>query len=321
MQTLNHYTAAIAKIFVEEKDRHHAHKKASVILAEMVTNREVLYDIYRNNLIKPDFISKMRHYPTLAFEIYLDKNVGMNANVFMPLPDKNTGISFQSIHHHGKLLLSTVAAEGPGYESILFKKGYAIDTASQTASMEIEKYYQFKKGTLEFIGSDQPHVVFFPEDVSITYTIWAYEKTVGVVQSLKDNAVVRKFKEPIRALLNWMNLSKKMGINVIENLDFYPEDGRIKVLKNRIDFKHGDNENFLINVFHVLQKTGFKDVDFLNNLLKIHPQNKYLLGLVNKLISGEGIGSPFYDYHKNVAYVNLDKDEILGIFKPTQNNL
>ncbi len=319
MQRLNHYTSAIAKIFVEEKDRHNAHKKASAILAEMVTSREVLYDIYRNNLIKPDFISKMRHYPTLAFEIYLDKNVGMNANVFMPLPDKNTGISFQSIHHHGKLLLSTVAAEGPGYESILFKKGYGIDAASQTATMEIEKYYQFKKGTLEFIGSDQPHVVFFPEDVSITYTIWAYEKSIGgPLQHLKDTALVKKFKEPIRAILKLVGLNKKMGINVVENLDFYPEDNKIKLLKNRIDFEHGDNENFLTNVFHVLQKTKFHDIDFLNQLKIIHPQNKYLPVLIDKLIAGEPISNPFYDFHKNVKYVNLNKEEILAIFNRTE---
>lgn len=318
MQTLNHYTSAIAKIFAEEKDRYKAHKLATPLLAEMATHKEVLFDIYRKNLADPEFIAKVRHYPTLAFEIYLDQNIGMNANVFMPLPDQSTDLSFQSIHHHGKLLLSTVAAEGPGYESILFKKGFSIDPATQTASMEMEKYYTFTRGSLEFVGSDQPHVVFFPEDVSITYTIWAYERSMGTAtQVLKNNMLVRKFKEPIRKVLQVLGLTKKIGINVVENLDFYPEDGSIKVLKNRIEFEHGDNENFLTNVFHVFQKTGFNDTAFLSGLKKLHPQNRYLPGLIDKFIAGEIINNPFYDFHKNVKYVNLHKSEILGIFNST----
>ncbi|MEI9806550.1 MAG: hypothetical protein WDO16_01000 [Bacteroidota bacterium] len=42
--------------------------------------------------------------------------------------------------------------------------------------MQIEKQYQFGPGNLEFVDSDQPHVVFFPKEVSITFAMWAYQK-------------------------------------------------------------------------------------------------------------------------------------------------
>jgi hypothetical protein len=319
MQNLDYYTSTISKIFLEEKDRNAAHKKAEPVLVEMTKHKEVLFDIYRKNLLKPDFIGKVRHYPTIAFEIYLDDNIGMNANVFMPLPDKTSELSFQSIHHHGKLLLTTAAAEGPGYECILFKKGFTIDHQTKEANLEIEKQYIFTKGSTDFVGSYQPHVVFFPSDVSITYTVWAYEQTVSTVQGLKNNFIVKKFKEPIRKILKILGLSKTAGINVVENFDFYPEENKIKVLKNRIEFEHGDNENFLTNVFYVMQKTGFNDTAFLHNLKILHPQNKYLPILIDQLIANTPIANPFYDFHKNVQYVNLKKKEILNAFEVKTN--
>jgi hypothetical protein len=234
MKKLNQYLVPIAEIFGKEKDRYVAHSKATPILKEMGVDKEVLFDIFKKNLSNDSFLRKMRHYPTLSFDIYQDKNVGISGNCFMPLPDRSAGLSFQSIHHHGKLLLTTAAVFGPGYESILFKKGFEIDKETLTAHMEVEKIYQFNSGQVEFVDADQPHVVFFPKDASITYAMWAYSTQSSVIKSLKNTTIVKKFKEPIRNVLNKLGLLKKIGINAIEYLDFYPADGQIKILKNRV---------------------------------------------------------------------------------------
>ena len=309
---LNYYTTTIASIFREEKDRYKAHEKATPVLKEMGADKEVLYEIFRKNLLNEDFISKPRNYPTLAFDIYQDDNVGISGNCFMPLPDRSGELSFQSIHHHGKLLLTTVAAFGPGYESILFRKEFSINKENQTARMEIEKNYQFAIGSIEFIDKDQPHVVFFPQDVSITYAMWAYATVNTATQKLKSNPIVRRFKEPIRKGLKALGLLDTAGINAVENFDFYPEQGQIKVLKNRIHFEEGSNENFLTNVFYVLQKAGFNDIAFLQKLKEKHPSRIHLHQLIDKLIAGEKITDEFYDFHRNVQYVNLSKHDILN---------
>lgn len=308
---LDHYVSQIATIFREEKDRYKAHEKAMPILKEMGADKEVLYDIFRRNLLNDEFINKLRHYPTLAFDIYQDDNVGISGNCFMPLPDRSGDLSFQSIHHHGKLLLTTVAAFGPGYESILFKKGFSINRENQTARMEIEKNYKFTTGNLEFVDKDQPHVVFFPEDASITYAMWAYATVNTATQKLKGNPIIRRFKEPIRKGLKVLGLLDKAGVNVVENFDFYPENGQIKVLKNRINFEPGSNENFLTNVFYVLQRTGFRDLPFLQQLKEKYPSHTHLHQLIDKLVAGETITDEFYDFHSNVPYVNLSRQAIL----------
>ena len=315
MEKLNDYVTAIATIFRNEKNRYKAHEMATPVLKAMGADKEVLFDIFRQNLLSKDFINKERHYPTLAFDIYKDDNIGINGNCFMPLPDRSGDLSFQSIHHHGKLLLTTVAAFGPGYESILFKKGFVIDKENQTAHMEIEKNYQFTPGSIEFVDSDQPHVVFFPKDASITYAMFTYASVINTTQKLKNNFIARRFKEPIRKSLKMLGLLDKAGINAVENFDFYPENKKVKILKNRINFKSGTNENFLTNVFYVLQKAGFKDTDFLNKLKTIYPSHNHLHQLIDKLIKGKEIRDEFYDFHKNVSYVNLSKQEILNAFQ------
>lgn len=311
MDRLNHYTTEIASIFRTEKDRYQAHKLAVPVLKAMGAEREVLFDVFRKSLSDDEFIAKVRHYPTLAFEIYQDKNVGISGNCFMPVPDRRTDLSVVSIHHHGKLLLTTVAAFGPGYHSLLFKRGFSINRDSLITKMEIQKDYQFTEGSIEFVDSDQPHVVFFPEGPSITFAMWSYLDTNSATQLLKNTFIVKKFKEPIRKTLKALGLVDKAGINVVEYLDFYPENGRIKALKNRISFGSGDNENFLINVFYVLQTAGFNDWDFLNRLKAKHPSNQVLHNLIGKLQNNIPIPDEFYDFHKNVPFVNFSKQEII----------
>ncbi|MCS7078307.1 MAG: hypothetical protein NZ455_16460 [Bacteroidia bacterium] len=312
MDTANKYIQQIKDIFEQEKDRYAAHKTIQPIMAKLTQDKQFLHDIIKKSLSDPEFIAKVRHYPTLSMYIYKDKNIDMNAHIFMPLPDQNTDITFQSIHHHGNLLLTTAAAFGPGYESILFKKGFTLDMDTQIATMQVEKIYQFRQGEVEFVDAFQPHVVFFPKDVSITYVVWSNQKPEhATAQSLKQNPLIRKFKKPIKKVLHRLGLSQKMGINVVEYYDFYPENGKIKALKHRIEFEHGDNQNFLTNFFHVMQKVGFQDTDFLSHLAQKYPQNSTLQTLVQGFVSGEPIPAPFYESHRTVRYVNLHREEIM----------
>ncbi len=314
MGNLNRYITEIAGIFRKVKDRREAHALAKPVLQAMGADREVLFDIFRQSLQDKKFIERLRHYPTLAFEIYQDENVGISGNCFMPLPDRSTDLSFQSIHHHGKLLLTTVAAFGPGYESILFRKGFVINKENQTADMQIEKIYRFPQGNIEFVDSYQPHVVFFPPDASITYAMWAYEKVNSTTQRLKNSFLVKRFKEPIRKLLKATGMLDKAGVNLVEDFDFYPENKQIKVLHNRKGFEEGSNENFLTNVFYVLQSAGFSDMAFLESLKKTYPQHNVLHRLIDRYTAGDRIKDEFYDFHRNVQYVNLRKQEILEVF-------
>ena len=306
----NELTNEIREIFAKQKDRYLAHKMCKPILEKMANSIDVLQDIIKENLSSPDFLLKRRHYSTLSMNIFESPEFSFVMNIFPPLPDRNTEVSFQSIHHHGSLLLSTVSAFGPGYESIVFKQNFEIDFKTGITNMEVEKVYQNEFGKVEFIDSNQPHVVFYPKDFSATYALWCDNKS-SKKEALKKLDVFKSIKKPLSKLINKTGLGKFLGLNDVQYFDFYVEEEKIMALKNRVTYNDvADNDNFLQNIFCFIQKTKFSDVPFLTQLMnnKKTPENS--LKFIKMLLNDEPISDNFYNGHLNIKYVNLNKNEI-----------
>lgn len=122
-------------------------------------------------------------------------------------------------------------------------------------------------------------------------------------------------------MISLLGLSGTLGINKVNYFDFYVENNEIKAMKEREAYElQGSNDNFLQNIFCFIQKTGFSDILFLNNLYNNpaipHTAKKY----VAKLLNNETIPDLFYEGHLNVPQVNLRKEEVLAVmFKKTKN--
>ena len=227
---LGGYIEKLRSIF-RNNDYREAHQKAKDVLLEMAKDKNVLFDIIRQNLSSPGFFSQKRINPVIAFEITKNKDFSITAHCWMPLPDKRTDTTHQSIHHHGRLLLTSVSPVGEGYESIVFKKGYELDKVAGQAKMSIEKIYKNPQHNIEFIDSHTPHVVFYPGDFSITYAMWSYDKKDGAIASVRQSKFIQSNKKIIAKLLRGLGLSKKMGVNIVEYFDFNPEDKKLHAMQ------------------------------------------------------------------------------------------
>jgi hypothetical protein len=303
----------IIEIF-KSQDRYEAHEEVAPILKKLALDKNFLFEMIRFNLSNPEYLYKVRHYPTLAMEIFENETFSFGANLWLPLPNRSTNISLQSIHHHGNLLLSTISSFGPGYDSILFKKGFQIDMKTEEVKMEVDKIYHNSLYHLEFIDAYTPHVVFYPNDFSITYALWSTNKP-QTKEIFKKIGILRKIKKPLSAVLKFTGLDHLIGVNTVTYFDFYPEGNKLKGLKKRITYKVGTNENFLQNVFHALQKMEFYDIDFLNSLKNNSQINKAAHKWIDKLIRKEKITSLFEEAHIDVPKAHLLKEEILAVVK------
>jgi hypothetical protein len=297
-------------LFQKYDDRYMVHSEAAPILENASRDQTFLYDVIRLNLSDPAFLQKKRHYPTLSMPVVESPEFSLVVNIFPSLPSKDTDISFQSIHHHGSLLLTTVGAFGPGYGSIVFKKNYSIDPATGITKMEIEKEYQNILSKAEFIDARQPHIVFYPTDFSATYAFWCNKK-ITAKESLKKFPLINKLKKPAAKIISKMGLGNLIGINKVEYFDFYIDSNNVIALKERLAYeKEGDNENFLQNIFSFIQQTGFKDEKFLRELMMKENTPEAALKWIEKLLTGENISPVFYDGHLNIPKVNLSKKEL-----------
>ncbi len=296
-------------------DLYEAHEECMPVMGAMARDRAFFLGVIRKCLSDADYLAQVRHYPTLAFPIEENEDFTLVANVFLPLPDGNRDLSFQSIHHHGQLLLTTISAFGAGYESIIFRPGYAIDLETGLTDMQMDRLYPNDLHNLAFIDKLTPHIVFYPEAASITLALWSREKHEAL-DKMKKMKVLQAVKKPLKRIIKMAGLNAAVGLNQVDYNDFYPEGGEIWGMKDRLGYVEGTNENWLQNVFSVVQQYGFEDGDFLRQL-KADCQARGQdapIPWIDRVLDGETIDLEFEPSHLNVDKVNLSKREILAVY-------
>lgn len=306
---LDHYITALTDIFKKNQPRI-AHARSKDLLLEMAKDKSILLEIADRNIKRKDFFLQSRINPVIAMTIADNPYITLIAHFWMPLPDRATNITHQSIHHHGRLLLTSVAPYGPGYESIIFKKGFTIDPQTEYTSIQMDKEYKNPLYNIEYIETYTPHVVFYPKELSVTYALWTYDQR-SALDKIRKNPFVQKNKKRILQFLNYL---KGMGpkINTIEYFDFFPSGSNILAMKERVMYPVGSNENFVHNVFYILQQIGYSDFAGLKKVLTEYPENiqQQALQCIKQIESGEQLQDIFDPIHLNIAKINFSREEL-----------
>ncbi len=307
MQRLEKIIAEIDTLF-KQADKYKAHQKAQPLLKEL-GEPLMLQAILEKNLTEPTFFNQKRINPVIRFLVAETPNCSIMVHVWMPLPDRDTQKTHQSVHHHGKLLLSSYAAFGTGYRSILFKNGYQVEPKTRITHMQIEKEYQNNLGNLEFVDVDTPHVVFYPSDLSITIVLWSPDKE-NVASKAKQLGIVQRFKKPLRKCIELLGISKMLGLNVIENFDFYPDNGKLIQMQSRVMYPVNTTENLIQNVFYICQRLDYQNERVLRELAK----NPSLMPWITKYLKGETISDIFAANQLNIDKINFTRAELMKCF-------
>lgn len=306
---LDYYNTALTHIFKKNQPRT-AHTLSKDLLLEMAKDKTILLEIIDRNVKSKSFFLKERINPVIAMTIVDNPFITLVAHFWMPLPDRATNITHQSIHHHGRLLLTSVAPYGPGYESIIFKKGFTIDAQTEITSIKIDKEYKNPLYNIEYIETNTPHVVFYPKELSVTYALWTYDER-STLDKIRKNPILQKNKKRILQFLNYLKgVSPK--INKIEYFDFFPSGTNVLAMKDRVMYPVGSNQNFVHNVFYILQQLGYPDFAGLKNTLAVYPEKirQQGLNLINKIESGEQIPDIFDPVHLNIEKINFSREEL-----------
>ncbi|HSY61077.1 MAG TPA: hypothetical protein VK796_04330, partial [Cytophaga sp.] len=219
-------------------------------------------------------------------------------------------ITHQSIHHHGRLLLTSVAPYGPGYASIIFKQGFTIDPKTEITAIEIDKEYKNPLYNIEYIEINTPHVVFYPKELSVTYALWTYDER-SALDKIRKNPFLQKNKKRILKFLNYLK-GIRPKINTIEYFDFFPSGNNILAMKDRVMYPVGNNENFVHNVFYILQHVGYTDYIGLEKTLISYPDKikQQGLNLISRIESGEQIEDIFDPIHLNIEKINFSREDL-----------
>ncbi|MGE3260744.1 MAG: FkbM family methyltransferase [Bacteriovoracia bacterium] len=251
---LDEARSALRKIF-SGPDYRRAHVLARPVLAQLGADASVLRGLLKKFVLSAEFRRGERINPVVAIPMIEDPAFTLVANIWIPRPDGRTDISHQSIHHHGNLLLTSLAAYGPGYESILFDR--------EERGLKISQIYTNELGKIEFVDSQVPHLVFYPSALSVTYALWSKDRPYRLNRLRR---LPPSWKGAARKAAGALRLSGAIGFNQQEGFDYTVKNGAVVPLKHRALYEKGSHESLLAAMRFVAREVGLTDDEIWNVL-------------------------------------------------------
>ena len=307
----------IIKTFKTTSNKYESHLKCYPILNRMASNDEVIFEVFRRNMVKPNFFNKKRCTPDFQLTLIDEPEVFLFVNFFGPNKEKRTDYSYSTMHHHDDFLLSTINAKGKGYNSIIFKQGYEINRDKMEAKLEMEKYVPHSPGNIEFIDCHTAHTIFFPESTTMTYGLWSAHQPTANSAKMKSNPFIQKNKAWIKKLINVAKVDMKtVGVPQYREDYFYPENGKLNFLPGQI--LPNDGEHFVQNFFNIAQEfLNFSDMNFLKKTysdLKNEGVADEQIQWIEKSIENEKIERNYDSYNMYTPKRNVHIEEYQKIY-------
>ena len=312
---LERHTAELRRIFAETKDCYRAHEISRKVLMEIAAEPNLLGPLLRHHLSDPKNLNKL-NFPSPGLFVADSQHFYLCANLFFgDLPQFAEGQSVTCVHHHGSLLLTTLAAFGPGCE---------IWTLSRPRETRLDNIFSMEPigrqrnslGRFAFTDAGYAHIVFPPAQLSVSLALWSSATRRPVFDAMKSNAVLRRYKARLLALVKLMKASSALKLNEVVNFDFLPKESGFQAIPKRLQYPYGPNEDYLVNLFYLIQSSGNEDLaDVVNELLstRLHeltnPQS--IRALLGALARGDRINQTLSEPHQFMPGINITREELL----------
>lgn len=241
----------LREAFSSTTDRYRAHQRSRRVLSDLAAAADLLPRLLEHHLAAPGSLN-LRHFPMPGIEIVHDPAFTLAAHIwFGGLPQLAAGRSLTCVHHHGTLLLTTLAVFGPGCEVWSLSRpregardgSYAIDCLSRAGNT---------LGAFTFTDTNYAHIVFPPEALSVTLALWSRAAASPLIDALRQNAVLRRNKELLLRAIRSVRLSNPLQVNEVVNFDFLPLAPGFQALPTRLQYARSTNDDYLRNLFHLI---------------------------------------------------------------------
>lgn len=326
MMEHNQYVKKIVQLNSENNDRYDFHKKAGEIMKVMSQDKVFWAEVFKGNLTDKGYLKRRwTMYEIPFFYIYENDDFVLKVHLFMPLESRRPDVAASAIHHHNNYLLTTLAAFGPGYETMLFEKNPSVNPATKETSLKISKQFTQQEFILHMVDAWEPHVVINPISLSATIVLWTPDEK-RKTDALRSNPVLKFFKIPLLKIIYLLNLDKKLGIAAKETYQFYAhKDKFYAVLEDEFfaptraqDGPEVDDYS-IQTVYGFMQKIGFDDKDFFKFLKSSPDLPHYYQKWNDMIINGQIIPETYAKEKINIPDGIMLKEDILRTNKKINN--
>lgn len=324
--TKNKFVQEIIKLNKSIPYRLLFHKKTKPLLIEMSKDKSFWIEVFKQNLTDKGFLNReWSMYDIPFFYVYENDDFYIKVHLFVPLKNYESKIVASAIHHHNNYLITTYAAFGSGYETMLFEKDFKINPITKEVSLKIREHFTQQERPIHTVDAWEPHVVINPTSLSATLVIWSPDKK-RATDSLRSNPLLKALKIPLRKLIYAIGMDKKVGIASKETFQFYPKEGKFYAIPEDEFFaptrsQKGEevNDYSVQTLFAFMQRMGFDDVEFLTSMKINKSVPIYYHKWIDMLLNNQTIPDTYAKEIINVPGGKITVDDILFANKITNN--
>lgn len=314
----NPYIQQVIKLNDSITNRYELHKAISPLLQKMGTDKLFWSEVFKQNLSDRGYLNrKWTMYEIPFLYVYENDDFYIKVHLFCALKSGETNVLASAIHHHNNYLLTTYAAFGSGYETFLFDKNVEMDETTKETKLVITRQFKQKDEPLHLVDSWTPHAVINPETLSATLVFWSPDKK-RATDKLRSNSVLKFFKTPLRKLIYFLGIDKKVGIAAQNTYQWYPQKNKFYGIQEdeffaptRAEAGPKVDDYSIQTVFHFIQKMGFNDFDFLKNMLSNSDVPNYYHKWINMFLDGQDIPATYAKDSINVPQGKITKEEVI----------
>lgn len=322
----NPFVQKIIQLNNELVDRHTFHKEAANVLLEMGKDKNFWNEVFKLNLTDKGFLQrKWTMYEIPFFYVYECDDFYLKIHLFVPLKNHASNIAASAIHHHNNYLLTSYAAFGSGYESMLFEKNVEVNSQTKETKLKIRKHFHQKNEPVHLVDAWEPHVVINPTSLSATLVLWSPDKK-RATDSLRSNPILKAIKMPLRKIIYALGLDKKVGIAAQNTYQFYTHNNKFyAVLEDeyfaptRAQAGAEVDDYSVQTLFAFMQRMGFKDIEFLKQVKQSPDTPQYYHKWIDKIISDEEIKDTYAKETINIPDGIMTVENIVETNKQVNN--
>lgn len=294
--TTNPFIQKVIQLNQDFPDRKEFHAEVAKVLPEMGKDKNFWKEVFMQNITDKGYLQrKWTMYEIPFFYVYECDDFYIKVHLFVPLKNHALNIAASAIHHHNNYMLTTYAAFGSGYETMLFEKDLQVNPQTKEARLKIRKHFHQKEEPVHLIDAWEPHVVINPASLSATLHIWSPDKK-RATDGLRSNPVLKAFKTPLRKMIYALGLDKKIGIAAQKTYQFYTRNKKFYAVSEdeyfaptRAQAGLEVNNYSVQTIFAFMQRMGFKDIEFLQQVRESSDTPNYYHKWIDKLINDEEI--------------------------------
>jgi hypothetical protein len=314
----NQFVKNIIALSEKFPDRHEFHKNAAPLLSEIGKDKNFWNEVFKHNLSDKGYLQrKWTMYEIPFFYVYENDDFYIKVHLFVPLKNYASNIAASAIHHHNNYLLTSFAAFGSGYESMLFEKEVIMNEGTKETKLKIRKRFNQKDEPLSLVDSWEPHVVINPVSLSATLVLWSPDKK-RATDALRSNPALKLLKKPLRKLIYLFGMDKKLGIAAKDTYQYYAREDKFYGVQEddffaptRAQSGPEVDDYSIQTVFAFMQRKGFNDVAFLNEMKKSRDVPIYFHKWIDMLINGEPIPDTHAKENINIPGGIMTVEDIL----------